>query len=186
LIKTAKKISLGIKQLSQDPWEHVEQQYPLNSVINGEVSKIANFGAFVKLDTGIEGLIHNTTLASEQSGKKASDLFTVGQKVELRVVNVNRQERKLGLSTRLDSQAAQPSHAQPMSYNNAPSSTGAAKPKARRTTSSTQKDQPQQQQRSGIRSHTSQNEAPASNMKSSLQMALEGAMKKHDDENSGE
>jgi small subunit ribosomal protein S1 len=184
--KNSKKISLGIKQLSQDPWEHVEQQYPLNSVINGEVSKIANFGAFVKLDTGIEGLIHNTTLASEQSGKKASDLFTVGQKVELRVVNVNRQERKLGLSTRLDSQAAQPSHAQPMSYNNAPSSTGAAKPKARRTTSSTQKDQPQQQQRSGIRSHTSQNEAPASNMKSSLQMALEGAMKKHDDENSGE
>jgi small subunit ribosomal protein S1 len=184
--KNSKKISLGIKQLSQDPWEHVEQQYPLNSIINGEVSKIANFGAFVKLDTGIEGLIHNTTLASEQSGKKASDLFTVGQKVELRVVNVNRQERKLGLSTRLDSQAAQPSHAQPMSYNNAPTSTGAAKPKARRTTSSTQKEQPQQQQRSGIRSHTSQNEAPASNMKSSLQMALEGAMKKHDDENSGE
>jgi small subunit ribosomal protein S1 len=67
--KENKKISLGIKQLSQDPWDSVETDYPLGSVVEGEVSKITNFGAFVKLPSGIEGLVHNTVLAEEQ-GKK--------------------------------------------------------------------------------------------------------------------
>lgn len=96
-----KKISLGIKQLSQDPWTNVEEEYPIGSVITGEVAKITNFGAFVKLPNGIEGLVHNTTLISEEN-KKAEELLRVGQKMQFRVVNVNRQEHKLGLSTRLE------------------------------------------------------------------------------------
>lgn len=99
--KENKKISLGIKQLTQDPWENVEQQYPAGSIIEGEINKITNFGAFVKLPSGIEGLVHNTTLTQEQ-GKKAEEFFKTGQKVSLRVVNVNKEERKLGLSTKLE------------------------------------------------------------------------------------
>src|SRR5439155_13540639 len=68
--KANKKVSLGVKQLSQDPWEVVEEHYPVSSIVEGEISKITNFGAFVKLPIGIEGLIHNTTILEEQ-GKKA-------------------------------------------------------------------------------------------------------------------
>ena len=60
--KDNKKISLGIKQLSQDPWESIEQEYPVGKIVEGEVSKITNFGAFVKLPTGIEGLVHISEL----------------------------------------------------------------------------------------------------------------------------
>ena len=68
--KESKKVSLGIKQLTPDPWENVEAEFPIQSIIEGEISKITNFGAFVKLPSGIEGLVHNTVLAEEQ-GKKA-------------------------------------------------------------------------------------------------------------------
>lgn len=180
--KNSKKISLGIKQLSQDPWEHVEQQYPLNTIINGEVSKITNFGAFIKLDTGIEGLVHNTTLAAEQQGKKASDMFTLGQKVELRVINVNRQERKLGLSTRLDAQtSAQQAEQRSNNNQNAQAhqqAQGQAKAKAPRR---------QAKESRGSFKDNSSHSDNSSPLKSSLQMALEGAMKKNDDSNeSGE
>lgn len=100
-----KKVSLGVKQLEQDPWERVEQEYPVNTVVEGKISKIANFGAFVKLPTGIEGLIHNTTLMNEEN-KKAEQFFKVGDKREFRVVTINKEEHKLGLSTRLDAKAA--------------------------------------------------------------------------------
>ncbi len=102
--KDNKKISLGIKQLAQDPWENVETDYPLNTIIEGEISKITNFGAFVKLATGIEGLAHNTVLAEEQ-GKKAEELFKIGQLQKFRVMNVNKKERKLALSAKLEENA---------------------------------------------------------------------------------
>lgn len=180
--KNSKKISLGIKQLSQDPWELVEQQYPLNTIINGEVSKITNFGAFIKLDTGIEGLVHNTTLAAEQQGKKASDMFTVGQKVELRVINVNRQERKLGLSTRLDAQTSAPQTQSSHNNQNAQShqqAQGQARAKAPRR----QQHAAKESRGSFKDSSSSHSDNNTSTLKSSLQMALEGAMKKNDDSN---
>src|SRR6202035_3186757 len=99
--KESKKISLGIKQLEQDPWNEVETQYPVGSIITGTVSKLTNFGAFIKLSSGIEGLVHNTAVTSEQ-GKKADEYFTVGTSHQFRVVSVSKQERKLALSTRLD------------------------------------------------------------------------------------
>lgn len=183
LDKNSKKISLGIKQLSQDPWEHVEQQYPLNTILNGEVSKITNFGAFIKLDTGIEGLVHNTTLAAEQQGKKASDVFTVGQKVELRVINVNRQERKLGLSTRLDGQTSAP-QAQNASGNQYHHAQGQQQSQGQQHKAKAPRRQaPKEQQRGSYQESSSHSDNSSSTMKSSLQMALEGAMKKNDDSN---
>jgi small subunit ribosomal protein S1 len=102
--KENKKISLGIKQLAIDPWENVESEYPMQSIINGDISKITNFGAFVKLPNGIEGLVHNTVLAEEE-GKKAEEVYKPGEKHQFRVININKKERKLGLSTKLEATA---------------------------------------------------------------------------------
>jgi small subunit ribosomal protein S1 len=98
--KDSKKISLGIKQLSQDPWETIEQHYPIGSIVDGVVSKTTNFGAFIKLPIGIEGLVHISEL-SDQQVDKVEDVLKVGQKVQLRVLNVSKQDRKLGLSLKL-------------------------------------------------------------------------------------
>jgi small subunit ribosomal protein S1 len=92
-----KKISLGIKQLQQDPWDNIEKEYPMNSTIEGTVSKITNFGAFVKLPSGIEGLVHISELA-DHNVNKVEDILKVGQKETFRVINVNKEDRKLGLS----------------------------------------------------------------------------------------
>lgn len=100
--KDNKKVSLGIKQLQQDPWESIEQQYPVGSMVEGEVSKIAAFGAFVKLPTGIEGLVHISELSDKQV-EKVDDVLKVGQREKFRVINVNRGERKLGLSLKSES-----------------------------------------------------------------------------------
>jgi small subunit ribosomal protein S1 len=99
--KDNKKVSLGIKQLQRDPWENVEVEYPVGSLVEGEVSKVAPFGAFIKLASGIEGLVHNTTLV-EDTGKKAEEIFKIGQKETFRVVHVSKEENRLGLSTRLE------------------------------------------------------------------------------------
>lgn len=96
-----KKVSLGIKQLTQDPWESIQEQYKLGDIIDGQVSKITNFGAFVKLPAGIEGLIHISELSEERNVEKVEDVLQVGQAVKVRVINVNKEERKLGLSLNL-------------------------------------------------------------------------------------
>jgi small subunit ribosomal protein S1 len=104
--KQNKKISLGIKQLTPNPWEEIEKKYPVGSIIEGEVSKITNFGAFVKLPTGIEGLVH----ISELSGgavEKVEDILKVGQRAEFKVIKVSPEEHKLGLSLKTEEETAQ-------------------------------------------------------------------------------
>lgn len=95
-----KKVSLGIKQLTQDPWELIESQYPVGTVVEGEVSKITNFGAFIKLPTGIEGLVHVSK--AEQEGKKLEDVLKVGEKRQFKVISQSKEDRKLGLSYDLE------------------------------------------------------------------------------------
>lgn len=94
-----KKVSLGIKQLTQDPWESIEKEYPVGSVIEGDVSRITNFGAFIRLPIGVEGLVHISEL-SDQNVEKVEDILKLGDKKQFRVINVNRNERRLGLSLR--------------------------------------------------------------------------------------
>ncbi len=101
-----KKVSLGIKQLTTDPWETVVQEFPVGSVIEGNITKIANFGAFVRLPNGIEGLVHISDIADSQ-GKKADeikieDILAVGTPYTFRITNINKDERKLGLSLNLE------------------------------------------------------------------------------------
>lgn len=97
-----KKISLGIKQLEQDPWETIESQYKVGEIIEGEVSKITNFGMFVRFSHGIEGLVHVSELQNEKKAdQKIEDLYKVGQSYKFKVIKVSREERKLGLTTKL-------------------------------------------------------------------------------------
>jgi small subunit ribosomal protein S1 len=100
--KESKKTSLGIKQLTQDPWENIEQEYKIGSIVEGKVSKITNFGAFVKLSSGVEGLVHISEL-SDQNVEKVEDVLKVGEIRQFKVLNVNKSERKLGLSLKLKS-----------------------------------------------------------------------------------
>jgi small subunit ribosomal protein S1 len=91
------RVSLGVKQLTQDPWDTVAQRYPLNSRVNGKVSSVADFGVFVELEEGIEGLIHISQLSNERIDKPSS-LFKVGDELEALVVQVDSKERRIGLS----------------------------------------------------------------------------------------
>jgi small subunit ribosomal protein S1 len=91
------RVSLGIKQLTPDPWDSVSQRYPLNSVIKGKVSSVADFGVFVEIEEGIEGLIHISQLSNERVDKPSS-LFKVDDDVEALVVQVDTRERRIGLS----------------------------------------------------------------------------------------
>ncbi len=91
------RVSLGVKQLTPDPWDTVAQRYPLNSRVNGKVSSVADFGVFVELEEGIEGLIHISQLSNERVDKPSS-LFKVGDELEALVVQVDSKERRIGLS----------------------------------------------------------------------------------------
>ncbi len=92
-----RKISLGIKQVDGNPWDDIEKEYPLGKTVEGTVSKITNFGAFVKLPSGIEGLVHVSELANK-GVKRVEDVLEVGQKTQFKVIKVNKDEQKLGLS----------------------------------------------------------------------------------------
>lgn len=96
-----KKISLSIKQLQQNPWDTIEERYPVGSIVQGEITKITDFGAFVRLPDGIEGLVHISELVNDQ-GENIQGQLQVGQAVRLRVLKVSREEQKLGLSMRLE------------------------------------------------------------------------------------
>jgi small subunit ribosomal protein S1 len=93
------RFSLGIKQLTADPWKVIAERYPVGSKIKGEVTSVPDFGVFVRLEEGVEGLIHVSQLSTERVDKPSS-LFKGGNSVEAEVIHVDPQERKIGLSIR--------------------------------------------------------------------------------------
>ncbi len=95
--KNAQRISLGLKQLEDDPWKAIEQKYKIGDLVKGKVSKIASFGAFVELDGDIDGLVHISQI-SEDRVDKIKDHLKVGQEIEARVIKVDKTERRIGLS----------------------------------------------------------------------------------------
>ncbi len=92
-----KKISLSLKQLSKDPWEECVDRYPVESVVRGKVSNIANFGAFVEIETGVEGLIHISELDYRRINK-VTDVLSPGEEVEAKVVSIDPERKRIGLS----------------------------------------------------------------------------------------
>ncbi len=95
--KESKKITLGVKQLSRNPWESIEKTMPVGSLVKGKVTKITAFGAFVELDSGIEGLIHVTEL-SDQAFGKVEDVVSKGDEVTAKVIKLDPEHKKIALS----------------------------------------------------------------------------------------
>ena len=93
------RISLGLKQAQNDPWDEIAAKYPTGLVVKGKVIKIASFGAFVELDGGVDGLIHISQI-SDKHVDKIRDELKEGQEVEARVLKVDRGERRVSLSIR--------------------------------------------------------------------------------------
>jgi len=91
------KISLGMKQLEEDPWDNIDTRFKVGDVVKGSVAKIANFGAFINLKDQIDGLIHISQL-SEEHVEKVKDVLKAGDEVEARVIRVDKAERRIGLS----------------------------------------------------------------------------------------
>ena len=95
--KNAQRISLGVKQLEDDPWKDIEQRFKIGDKVKGKVGKIAAFGAFVELDGGIDGLVHISQISADRI-EKVKDVLKVGQELEARVIKVDKAERRIGLS----------------------------------------------------------------------------------------
>ena len=93
------RFSLGVKQLTTDPWEGIPKRYPLGSRVEGKVTNVTDFGVFVELENDIEGLIHVSELSKEKV-QDPSDVVTLGETVSALVINVDPKERKIGLSIR--------------------------------------------------------------------------------------
>ena len=92
-----RRLALSLKQVAADPWANVEQSFPKNALISGTVTKCAEFGAFVELLPGVEGLIHISELAEEHV-RKSQDVVQPGQEVQVRVLGVDLQQRRISLS----------------------------------------------------------------------------------------
>ena len=95
--KESKKITLGVKQLSLNPWETIERTVPVGSLVHGVVTKTTAFGAFVQLDNGIEALIHVTEISDQPFGK-VEDVIAKGDEVTAKVIKLDPEHKKLALS----------------------------------------------------------------------------------------
>lgn len=95
--KESKKITLGIKQLSENPWESIEKTTPEGSVVQGTVSKITAFGAFIELENGLQGLAHVNELSDEAFGK-VEEVVSVGDEVTAKVTKIDPERKKVLLS----------------------------------------------------------------------------------------
>lgn len=97
--KESKKITLGVKQLSTNPWDSLEKALPIGSIVHGTVTKTTAFGAFVQLDSGIEALIHVTELSDQPFGK-VEDVVSKGDKVTAKVIKLDPEHKKVALSVK--------------------------------------------------------------------------------------
>ena len=95
--KAAEKFTLGIKQLNEDPWLQVPDRYPVGTVLTGTVTNITDFGLFVEVEEGIEGLVHVSEI-SRKKIKSPSELYKEGVEIQAKVIHVSADERRLGLS----------------------------------------------------------------------------------------
>jgi len=98
LDREARKMSLGMKQLTQDPWSNISEKFPVGSTHTGKVRNYTNFGVFVELEEGIDGLVYISDLSWTKKVKHPSDFVNVGDELAVKVIELNTEERKLNLS----------------------------------------------------------------------------------------
>lgn len=95
--KEAKKITLSMKALQEDPWSNVEVKYPVDTVVLGKVVRFADFGAFVELEPGVDALVHISEISHKRINKP-SDVLVIGQQIKAKILDVNVENKKIGLS----------------------------------------------------------------------------------------
>ncbi len=94
------RVSLGLKQLQKNPWDKIEERFPVGQVVKGKVTNLVPYGAFVELEDGVEGLIHVSELSWTKRIAKPSDILAQGQEVQAVVLGVNKEEQKISLGVR--------------------------------------------------------------------------------------
>jgi small subunit ribosomal protein S1 len=102
-----KRISLGLKQIQPDPWTTVAQRYPMGARVTGKVVRLTDFGAFVELEAGVDGLLHISQMANRPIGRP-DEIVTVGDELALLVIRVDPHERRIGLSLKELAHAVEP------------------------------------------------------------------------------
>jgi small subunit ribosomal protein S1 len=118
---TAKRMSFSLKQAGPDPWSQVKDKYAVDMVVPGKVTRVVDFGAFVELEPGLEGLVHVSELAASRV-RAASDVVKPGQDVQVRILEIDKDARRISLSIR---RAAEPAALAPAAA--APATTGKKK-----------------------------------------------------------
>ncbi|KAJ6645011.1 30S ribosomal protein S1 [Pseudolycoriella hygida] len=93
-----KKISLGMKQLDSNPWQSIKEEFPVGKVIVGKVTNIADYGVFIELKDGIEGLVHTTEISWVKTNQHPKKILTIGQEVQFKILEVDTNKHRISLS----------------------------------------------------------------------------------------
>lgn len=93
-----KRISLGMKQLDENPWQNIKEEFPIGTVMSGKVTNIADYGAFIELKDGIEGLVHSSEISWGKNNQNPKKLLTIGQDVEFSILDVDTEKNRISLS----------------------------------------------------------------------------------------
>ncbi len=94
------RVSLGLKQLQPHPWESVETKYPVGSIIEGKVVSMTNYGAFIEIEKGVEGLVHVSEMSWTKHIRHPSELFSLGETIESKILSIDAAERKISLGVK--------------------------------------------------------------------------------------
>ena len=95
-----KRVSLGLKQLTPHPWEEVEVKYPIGSIVKGVIVSLTNYGAFIEIEPGVEGLIHVSEISWTRHIKNPSEEYSMGDQVEAKVISIDAEEKKISLGVK--------------------------------------------------------------------------------------
>jgi len=95
-----KRVSLGLKQLSSHPWEEVEEKYAIGTVVKGKIVSMTNYGVFIELEPGVEGLIHVSEMSWTRHIKNPSEVYSMGDELEAKVLTIDREDRKISMGVK--------------------------------------------------------------------------------------
>jgi len=98
--ESKQRVSLGLKQLMPHPWENVQDTYPIGSKVKGKIVSLTNYGAFVELEAGVEGLIHISEMSWTRHIKNASEIYSIAEEVDAEVLAIDKDERKISLGVK--------------------------------------------------------------------------------------
>ena len=95
-----KRVSLGLKQLTPHPWDGIEKKYPVESIVTGKVVSLTNYGIFIEIEPGIEGLIHISEISWTRHIKNPSELYSMNDEVEAKILSIDMEDRKISLGVK--------------------------------------------------------------------------------------